>query len=180
MNKKQNTWVFAIFALAVIILLVGSIGASVTGHGIFDWLRRDRVQVQEQTQLEDGEIYRGLLGQKYLESEGNLEYLKGYEAKYDENGWLVYEIINNMVLPGEAYDLVKEEFTQELKFVSSSGGTVYTVPWGSTMTFPGKCTCLDNPPQTGNIDCRRNPGAPWKCIPRSNSVCKECGKEANT
>jgi hypothetical protein len=64
----------------------------------------------ENTQIGEGEVYRGLLAEKYLDAGMSVEDLRDYSAGYDENGNLKYEIIGGTkVIPGEGYYLEEDE-----------------------------------------------------------------------
>lgn len=125
MKSNFNTWAFAALTLAVVVLLVGAIGASVTGHGIFDWLREDGGQ--EQIQIEEGETYIGLLAEKYLEAGMSKEDLKYYRVVYDEEGDLVFEDLNGETTFGDSYEYIISDSGEESLVKSASITGPYTV-----------------------------------------------------
>ena len=159
MDKKINTWAFAILALAVVFLLVGAIGASVTGNSIWDLFRsKDNVQEQtiENTQIETGEVYRGLLAEEYLKAGEDWQFLKGYEAKYDENGDLIYEVVEGYAYAGEKYEITQDPYNPERSSYNligqpiGSGGTIMA-PGGDP---GGSCVCTKG----ANEGCKKKWG----------------------
>jgi len=179
MDKKINTWAFAVLVLAVAVLLVGAIGTSTTGHGIFDWLKKSPSKVQETS----GEEYYGVLGQKYFESGEDLQYLKNYEVKYDSEGRMIYEVVDGYIWSGDDYELTEDSENPLMFYYSligssgQNGGYVMVAPGGGPI-FEGKgsCICKDNPlPE--NSECRRIHNFGGKCMPTSGSACQKCERE---
>ena len=123
MNKNFNNWTMAVLVLAVAVLVIGAIGTSVTGNGIFDWMKKS-TQVQETTQPE---IYNGLLAESYLEAGMSSEDLKSYEVKYDENGDMVYEMRifegKKTLFVGEDY-VVQDEEDEGIRVVDFEDGEI--------------------------------------------------------
>jgi hypothetical protein len=128
----------------------------------------------ENTQIGEGEVYRGLLSLGYdFSDEKYAQYLKGYEIVFDRDGKIVYEIIEETICPGDEYEF-GEETESSITFVSSNGNTVIYQPWTGNIAGKKRCYCEDDPLPQGNTDCRREHGYPFGCVATSNSVCNEC------
>jgi hypothetical protein len=102
MAKKNNNWLIWIFAIISVVALVLAIvalnNAGVTGEAI-NWNKPKANIIDANSCKVSPTTYStityGLLGSNYLNNKGSLDVLKGYEVKYDSNGKVVYEIINN-------------------------------------------------------------------------------------
>ncbi|OYT36129.1 hypothetical protein B6U91_01825 [Candidatus Pacearchaeota archaeon ex4484_71] len=125
MDKKLNVWAFAVLAGIVVVLMIGAIGSSMTGNGIFDWMKKSTA-----TQTTHEQTYNGLLAEKYLEAGMSSEDLKNYEVKYDENGDMVYEFGKGALIMGGNYER-QEEGNGIVELVSKSDGEgVMLLPCG--------------------------------------------------
>ena len=96
-KQNKNVWLVYVVALIAIVALVLAIIAmnkvNMTGQGIFDFLKKQ--EVKEQTQTQQNQITadsKGLLGDTFLANGGDFEMLKGYQVKYGDEGELIYEI----------------------------------------------------------------------------------------
>ena len=178
MVKKQNNnaWLVYVIALIAIVALVLAIvamnKASMTGNAFWDFLRTKEV-VAEQTQT-NIEEYNGFLVGEYVEEYPNL--LKGYQAMYDENGMLIYEILDNEIWPGNDYGLI--EGSESFSFQSKLNGDIFEIPF-PTDAPPGpktcKCTEAKEGKEKNDGDCV-NMGFPFGCVPRDGKDCKTCKK----
>ena len=96
-NNNNNNWLlWVVLIVAVIAVILSAIAiskANVTGQGIFD-IFRQRTSTQTKTTTPSA-TSNGLLADAYLSSGESAQDLKYYEAKYDENGQLIYEIIED-------------------------------------------------------------------------------------
>ena len=92
MKNNNNAWIIYVIALvaiaALILAAVALSRANMTGQGIFDFLKK-----QENVGTVDGNY--GLLGNTFITNGGDIEMLKGYEVKYDENGEKIYEFFGS-------------------------------------------------------------------------------------
>jgi len=75
----------------------------------------------ENTQIGEGEIYRGLLAEKYLDAGMSIEDLKGYEVKYGPNGDLIYEVKSNSLRVGEGYEISEDPEDSSVRIVHPIG-----------------------------------------------------------
>ena len=175
-KKQNNAWLVYVIALIAIVALILAIvamnKASVTGNAFWDFLRTKEV-VAEQTQT-NIEEYNGFLASSYRDLEEYSEYIKGYEAKYDENGMLIYEILDNEIWPGNDYGLI--EGSESFSFQSKLNGDIFEIPF-PTDEPPGPKTCKCTKAKEGKIpnddDCV-NTGFPFGCVPRDGKDCKTC------
>jgi hypothetical protein len=121
--KKNFDWLVWLVALIAIISLVLSVvalsNASVTGKGIFSFVKK----TLKQTKIPISS--QGILADAYLSVGGDKNFLKGYEVKYDENGELIYEIVDEgtRIVVGSSYSRINNGETDVI--VNGNGNPVY-------------------------------------------------------
>ena len=113
------------------------------GQSIFDIFRQKILSTKSQT------ISKGLLADAYLASGKNADSLKGYEVKYDENGNLMYEVLNNNFF-GTYEGFLSSSYSEEnvinspiLEGCSCPGTGCLTSCKFDGNTGCGKCICKD-------------------------------------
>jgi len=80
--------------VALIAAIVALTKVNMTGQGIFEWFKKESTtsQVGAGGTTNQNNINKGLLGDAFVSVGGDKNSLKGYEAKYDDEGRLIYEI----------------------------------------------------------------------------------------
>ena len=151
MVKKQNNnvWIVYVIALIAIVALVLAIVAmnkvNMTGQGIFDFLKKQEVKEQTQTQQQNQIAVedRGILGDAFIADGGDFEMLKGYEAIYDDQGNLIIEkMLDNgetIFLVGDNYEFVVDSVSGEAEIISSNPNYL-----GDGAQYVPHCTCPTN------------------------------------
>jgi hypothetical protein len=130
--SKNNSWIVWVVALIAVVALIVAIvalsNASVTGKGIFSFgkktLKQTKIPISSQ----------GILADAYLSVGGDKNFLKGYEVKYDENGELIYEIVDEgtRIVVGSSYS-------------STLNGNILTlVVGGGSASITKVCGCDQN------------------------------------
>ena len=148
MIKKNYNWLIWVLAvIAVIAIVLAAIAlhrVNVTGQGIFDIFKRGNVQeTQPQQQTPITTESKGLLGDFYISNGGNFENLKGYEVKYDADGNLIYEIIDE----GTKFNLGEG---YEVRETANGGMVVYNLVGGTAVGTEKVCGCNFPPGSTGS------------------------------
>ena len=136
MTKKTNwlIWLIAIIAVVALVLaILAFTRASMTGNALFSWFKPTTVTVTD----------KGLLGNAYGSSGGDLTKLKNYEVKYGPNGDLVYEIIGGVkILVGDNYKFIQTG-EDDAQILSVFGGGA--VSMGGCGCPPGMTSSSDFP-----------------------------------
>ena len=92
-KKQNNAWIVYVIALIAIVALILAIvainKANMTGNPFWDFLKKQETM---ETQVVSGNY--GLLGDAFFSSGGVRSQLEGYQVKYNENGELIYEVLN--------------------------------------------------------------------------------------
>jgi len=158
--KEKNSWIVWLIALIAVVALIVAIVAlgkiSTTGEGIFEWFKKESTTSKAGADVTTNQnnINRGLLGNAFVSLGGDVNSLKGYEVKYDENGSLVYEITN----------LQSGTDISFLEAIESGGETDVDIRVCSPVPHTCKCgegfkdcttnKCIRNPDGDLNWDCR--------------------------
>ena len=131
MVKKQNNnaWIVYVIALiAIVALILGAIAlnkANMTGKVFWKNWFQEEVETEASVPEINFDEYNGLLegGHHNLEKYSHL--LQGYEAKYDQNRRLVYEIIDDGLELGNDYEVI--ENGENLVLQSKINGWIFPV-----------------------------------------------------
>ena len=94
-NNKDNKWVVQLLALIAGVLLILLVCDAALGNGVFSWLNKTEVVEVIPTG------YNGLLVGTLT---GSAQSLENYEVMYSPTGKLIYELVNNGILPSFAWD----------------------------------------------------------------------------
>ncbi|MFA5953857.1 MAG: hypothetical protein WC812_04655 [Candidatus Pacearchaeota archaeon] len=140
MVKKNNSWLlWVVLIVAVVAIILSAIAISksnnITGNSIFDFFKKSSISTNTQTQS------KGLLADAYLASGKSSESLKNYEAVYDENGELIYELLDDATYfnIGNTYELIEDNNGVFLK----SKITGLMVPGPDPADCKPRCTTND-------------------------------------
>jgi hypothetical protein len=120
----------------------------------------------ENTQIGEGEIYRGLLAEKYLDAGMSIEDLKGYEVKYGPNGDLIYEVKSNSLRVGEGYEISEDPEDSSVRIVHPIGeDPLEASATGSNLPFfTWRCGCAVQYAPNGHCQSSCN----WIQYPNGN------------
>jgi len=142
-KKNSNNWLmWIVLVIALVALVLGAVAlnkTNMTGNAFWELFKKTN-------NVESG---KGLLGNVYLSNNGNVENLKEYEVKYDEEGNLMYEILEgHQIIPGEGYSLIEDE-NGILRVSAVQGGS-------SSSSFGWDCSCNSADGCSGSKDgCKR-------------------------
>ena len=140
--SKNNSWVVWVAALIAVVALIVAVIAiakvNMTGQGIFEWFKKQR---EIKTQVGVGE-------EQFSGS------LKGYEIKYDEEGDVIYELINNKVITGPKYSYRIIDYVGEIISPDGyiTGKTLCSCPLDANLIHLGGY-CNENCAQTMQSGC---------------------------
>lgn len=148
-KNNNNAWIVYVIALiAILALVLAAVAihkANMTGNGIFDFLKK-----QEAVNIQIAGPDSGLLGESFLINGGDIEKLKNYEVKYDQNGEMIYESKND----GIEFNLGQNYAT---KSDGATGFLIYNIGDGF-VTDEKDCKCIWDPGMAGgsctNNNCR--------------------------
>jgi len=135
-KNKKNSWIWWLVLAAIIIALIiiaVILNSKTTGNAIFNFGKNPSKDVS----------YMGILGNSFIKYRGSLSSLKGYEVKYDSDGNLIYEIINQRT---------------EIKV-----GLNYSINQTSNTTFEIYSLTTGEGQGTGSCGCHHKTGEGGKC-----------------
>ena len=134
-KNKKNSWIWWLVLAAIIIALIiiaVILNSKTTGNAIFNFGKNHSKDVS----------YMGILGNSFIKYRGSLSSLKGYEVKYDSDGNLIYEIINQRTE-------IKVGLNYSINQTSNTTFEIYSLTTGQEVGG-GSCGCS-------------NDGGPGKC-----------------
>ena len=164
MKYKTKDIVIGVLSVAVVVLLIFMIAGNSngTGNAFFDFFKAKEVGEtgMEQTQTNPSTFTQGLLADAYLAKGGSKDMLKGYEAKYDENGDLIYEVVEEgtKIVVGEGTTLVQDPENPLITAIYSGG----------IQTGVKACVCK-------KTSCTLNSCSATQGGARCGGICERCG-----